>query len=207
MAASGAHAPTNKMPTAGMLASATTAATNAIYLCAAADMTYRVSPVPALSVIPDDFFIYDYQCPEDMFVTRVFGRAGTYVETMTAQCARSWNLNSIGVPYLSLQTPPFTHTSVEGYSGIMIKSHSGGVDCISLITTSGTVSPVFGATNIPGTPTVLSCTEGDKIVGFYGHMSQYVETIGIICSSGAWNLQGACQGQQGHGSTGFGVQA
>jgi hypothetical protein len=57
------------------------------------DVTERSAMVPQ---IPESgYWMYDYSCPEGTFITRFFGKAGTYINTLTAQCGRVWNLKQV----------------------------------------------------------------------------------------------------------------
>lgn len=147
------------------------------------DVTERTDEVPATP--ETGFFRYDYQCPEGTFVTRFFGRAGTYLNTLTAQCSRSWNLKTVGIPSYAHRTDTaYTHTQLDGYIGINVKSYSGSVDCITFVNASGAESPMYGRPAVPGPWTPLRCSDESRIIGVFGWQDAYVSSIGIICSPG-----------------------
>jgi hypothetical protein len=75
-------------------------------------------------------------------------------------------ITQVGVKAFTQSTDlPYSDTSVEGYSGIMVKSYSGDVDCIQFINATGGVTQMIGAPVVPGNWTVLRCLEESKIVG------------------------------------------
>lgn len=135
---------------------------------------------------------FDYQCPEQTYVTRFFGRAGMgpggLINSLTAQCSRTWNLKTAGVPGYALPTDAaYSHTSLEGYSGI--KSYTGSLDSIQFVTASGAVSPGMAHPTSLGAAVSLSCSAGSKIIGIFGWQDFYVSSIGIICSIGQQGVQ------------------
>lgn len=159
-------------------------------MSAVADVTERSTEVPAS--LESGLWRFDYQCPEQTYVTRFFGRAGMgpggLINSLTAQCSRTWNLKTAGVPGYALPTDAaYSHTSLEGYSGI--KSYTGSLDSIQFVTASGAVSPVYGAPNILGAAVSLSCSAGSKIFGIFGWQDSKVSSIGIICSIGEQGMQ------------------
>jgi hypothetical protein len=115
---------------------------------------------------------------------------GGLINSLTAQCSRTLNLKTAGVPGYALPTDAaYLHTSLEGYSGINAKSYTGSLDSIQFVTASGAVSPVYGAPNIPGAAVSLSCSAGSKNIGIFGWQDSYVSSIGIICSIGEQGVQ------------------
>ena len=154
--------------------------------CNAAGDLYWVSDnPPTVPVQPETgYFSYMYTCPEGTFVTRFFGRADTVVNTLTAQCSRSWNLRTVGNPAQSPGVPSYSHTSPRGYSGIMAKSYTGSLDCLAFVNSTGGVSPPIGNAALPGPSIPLTCNDESLIVGIYGWQDAYVSSIGIICSGG-----------------------
>lgn len=161
-------------------------------LSAVADVTERSTEVPAS--LEGGMWRFDYQCPEQTYVTRFFGRAGMgpggLINSLTAQCSRTWNLKTAGVPGYALPTDAaYSHTSLEGYSGINAKSYTGSLDSIQFVTASGAVSPGMAHPTSLGAAVSLSCSAGSKIIGIFGWQDFYVSSIGIICSIGQQGVQ------------------
>lgn len=151
--------------------------------CHAADTTYRRAAVPANPVSWK--WTYNWQCPEGMYITRFFGLASAYINTLNAQCARSWNLKEVGLAFASPTASNYSHTSLNGFEGIIIKGFSGGVDSIQLISArTKKLSAIFGAPNAFGPASTLQCEPGTVIVGIHGRQDAFVSSIGITCGSG-----------------------
>lgn len=123
-----------------------------------------------------------------MICPRFFGRHGSFVSTLTAQCARRWHLRDVGIPFLAPSTDTaYGHASFEGYSGIVYKNFSGGIDSIQFSGLDAGLSPTFGAPVVPGPAYELVCDPLSKIVGIFGWQNEHVVTIGITCSTGRYD--------------------
>jgi hypothetical protein len=131
------------------------------------DVVVREPAVPANPV--SKLWRYDYMCPLGTYITRFFGRQGPYyMNTLTAQCSRSWNLKTVGVPGLAEETSTYyTHTADGGYMGIQVYNGSGNADAVSFIPAAGPASPFYGNSNRNGggTPSTLLCDQESRLVG------------------------------------------
>jgi hypothetical protein len=85
----------------------------------------------------------------------------------------------------------YSHTSVGGFSGILGKSYSGGVDSIQFRNMTGGLSPVIGNADVPGPWTPLTCSDESRMIGIYGWADSSVASIGIICSPGGCHGSGS----------------
>lgn len=147
------------------------------------DVTERTATVPQNP--NSGLWYYDYSCPEGTFITRFFGKAGTYINTLTAQCGSVWNLKAVGINEYAQGTDlPYSHTSVDGYSGIAVKSYSGSVDCIQFINATGGRSTAVGNPTAGGNWTDLRCMDESRVSCIFGWQDAFMSSIGIICSPG-----------------------
>lgn len=151
------------------------------------DTTERFDPVPANP--QSGTWYYDLQCPDETYITRFFGRAGVYINSLTAQCGRSWNLRTIGMPAMALpEDGYYSHTSVDGFRGIAVKNHSGSLDCAQFIRMNGSMTTGIGNAETPGPSTQLACSDESRMIRIYGWSDNTVASIGIICSPGGLGL-------------------
>lgn len=145
------------------------------------DASERIQSVPTNPT--SGLWYYDLQCPDETFITRFFGRAGDYINSLTVQCSRTWNLKTVG---MRSGDAYYSHTSVAGFSGIAVKNYTGDVDCIQLRNITGGLSPVIGKPDVPGPWTELTCSPESRMIGIFGLTDSTVASIGIICSPGGW---------------------
>ena len=77
-----------------------------------------------------------------------------------------WNLKHVGFP--SFARPgdaAFSHTSDNGYSGVDVKSFTGGVDSLRFVNASGLQSPPYGTPSVPAPWEKLRCDGNSLVIG------------------------------------------
>lgn len=84
------------------------------FVVAAEDTTDRSDMAPLDPMSKDLWaFWYDYTCPQGTYVTRFFGKSGTYINTLTAQCGRVWNLKQVSSRILARVPHPGAYRALE----------------------------------------------------------------------------------------------
>lgn len=81
------------------------------FVVAAEDTTDRSDTAP-LDPLSKTFW-YDYTCPQGTYVTRFFGKSGIYINTLTAQCGRVWNLRQVSSRILARVPHPGAYRALE----------------------------------------------------------------------------------------------
>ena len=122
-----------------------------------------------------------FTCPPGEKVTRIFGRAGDWVNQISMKCDNGHILGPVGSQ--SGGNRVTGSDCLEGYQGLAITSGSfvGKIDatCSRPLgsISFGTATSSYGSGSIDQTV----CERNEKIIGFYSRSGDYVDAMNVVC--------------------------